>query len=279
MEMETKPKSKKLIIIPIMMLLVALILFYGMSSEGLKLDVDLAGGTQLVIDSERSINGDSLESTLNDFGASVTTSRGLSGNSIIIKYKSDVNTTKVLDVMKESGYSFDSYSIQTVGPSLGASFFTQAQTALLFAFIFMAIAIFVIFKKFMPSFYVVLCAFANLVEAVVISQFLGIELSLATFAALLLTLGYSVDTDILLTARVLKEKEGNVEDRFKGAFKTGITMTGTTLAALLVLYFATNSVVITQIASVLLIALVLDVINTWLLNANLLRWYMERSKK
>ena len=273
------PKNKKLIIIPALMLLAALVLLYGMASAGLNLDVDLEGGTQLVIDSDRSISEASLESALSQFGASVKSSRGLTGYSILIKYTSDVNTTEVLDVMEENGYSFENYSVQTVGPSLGAAFFTQAQTALLFAFVFMAIAVFIIFRKFMPSLYVVLCAFADLVETVVISQLLGIDLSLATFAALLLTLGYSVDTDILLTARVMKEKEGEVEDRFKGAFKTGITMTGTTLAALLVLYFATASVVITQIASILLIALALDVINTWLLNANLLRWYMERNHK
>ena len=98
---ELKFKSKKLIIIPAIMLLAALVLFYGMNNEGLKLDVDLAGGTQLVIDSDRSINEASLESTLSEFGASITTSRGLSGNSIIIKYKADVNTTQVLEVMEE----------------------------------------------------------------------------------------------------------------------------------------------------------------------------------
>ncbi len=274
-----KFRSKKLIIIPTIMLVVALVLFYGMASQGLKLDVDLAGGTQLVIDSERSINEESLKEVLAEYDASVRTSRGLSGYSIIIKYKADINTTEVLDNMGENGYSFDSYSIQTVGSSLGSSFFAQAQTALLFAFIFMALAIFILFKKPMPSFYVVLCAFANLIETVVISQLIGIELSLATFAALLLTLGYSVDTDILLTTRVLKTKEGHPEDRFKSAFKTGITMTSTTLVALFALYFVTTSVVIIQIASILLIALVVDLINTWLLNANLLRWYMERKKQ
>jgi len=272
----TAPKNKKLISIPILMLLASLVMFYLIASQGLNLDVDLEGGTQLIIESERSINEESLTSTLSQYDASVTSSRGLSGYSIIIKYGSNINTSQVLETMESSGYSFEDYSIQTVGPALGSSFFSQAQIALLFAFIFMAIVVFIIFRQFMPSFYVVLCAFADLVETVVISQLLGIELSLATFSALLLTLGYSVDTDILLTTRVMKEKEGEVEDRFKGAFKTGITMTGTTLVALLALYFLTASVVLQQIASVLLIALALDIINTWLLNANLLRWQMER---
>jgi len=279
MEVEQKIKSTKLIIIPAVMLLAAILMFYSISTAGLALDVDLEGGTQIVIDSDRSINEDSLENLLSDFDANVHMTRGITGNSIVIKYKADVNTTNVLEIMEENGYSFENFSIQTVGPSLGSSFFSQAQMALLFAFLFMALAVFVIFRQFMPSFYVVLCAFADLIETVVISQFLGIELSLATFAALLLTLGYSVDTDILLTARVLKTKEGNIEERFKGAFKTGITMTGTTFAALLALYFMTTSVVITQIASILLIALALDVINTWLLNANLLRWYMKKKGK
>ena len=270
---------RKLMVFPALVLLISLVLFYSMYSTGLKLDVDLAGGTQISIASDRSINEDSLQGVLKDFDATVHQSRGVTGYSILIKYKHDVNTTEVLDVMKTNGYSFEDYSVQTVGPSLGSSFFAQAQMALILAFVFMAITVFIVFRQPMPSFYVVLCAFSDLIETIVVSQLLGIELSLATFAALLLTIGYSVDTDILLTTRVLRSAEGTTEERMKGAFKTGMTMVGTTMAAVLALYLMSTSVVITQMASILLIALFFDIFNTWITNAGLLHWYLDKKGK
>ena len=47
-------------------------------------------------------------------------------------------------------------------------------------------------------------------------------------------IGYSVDSDILLTTRVLK-RQGKLNDKLAGAFHTGIIMTSTTLAAVTVL--------------------------------------------
>ena len=47
-------------------------------------------------------------------------------------------------------------------------------------------------------------------------------------------IGYSVDSDILLTTRVLK-RQGKLNDELNGAFRTGIIMTSTTIAAVTVL--------------------------------------------
>ena len=51
-------------------------------------------------------------------------------------------------------------------------------------------------------------------------------------AALLMLIGYSVDSDILLTNRVLK-RQGNLADKMAGAFTTGFIMTSTAIAAAL----------------------------------------------
>jgi preprotein translocase subunit SecF len=143
---------------------------------------------------------------------------------------------------------------------------------------FMSIAVFIVFRIPTPSFYVILSAFADIVEAFAVSQLIGIKLSLATFTALLLLIGYSVDTDILLTTRVLKS-EGEIGAKTRGAMKTGMTMLAATGAALIALFVMHASSTITQIASVLLIGLVFDVINTWITNAGLLRWYIERKNR
>jgi preprotein translocase subunit SecF len=104
---------------------------------------------------------------------------------------------------------------------------------------------------------------------------IGIPLSLGTLAALLMLIGYSVDSDILLTNRVLK-RQGKLNEKLSGAFTTGIIMTSTTLAATAALFIVSwfGSVqILMEISAVLLIGLVFDIMNTWLTNAGILKWY------
>jgi len=93
-------------------------------------------------------------------------------------------------------------------------------------------------------------------------------------------IGYSVDTDILLTTRILKEQEGLLNERIVGAFKTGITMTLTSLLAIVIALFVVKSFspVLTQIFTILSIGLGFDILNTWITNTSILKWYMEKKK-
>ena len=107
---------------------------------------------------------------------------------------------------------------------------------------------------------------------------LGIRISAAGIAAFLMLIGYSVDTDILLSTRLLKRKEGQLSERIASAFKTGITMTLTTIAAVIVALIVSDSEVISQIMLIILIGLVVDIINTWIQNLGLLRWYLKNEQ-
>lgn len=270
---------KTLMIVPLLIMLFSVIYFIYLSYSGLDLDIDLKGGTQMVIETPSPVDMKSIENILSEFTPNIRQASSLKGYTLIIELDSSVDTNAVKEKLKASGYDFDKYSEQSVGSTLGASFFKQAQIALLVAFIFMAAVVFIVFRMPLPSFYMVVVAVADILEALVFTQIFGVKLSLATFAALLLLIGYSVDSDILLTTRVLKTTEDTPKERIKNAMKTGLTMAGTTLAAVLVLYFATSSAVIQQIASVLLIGLVFDVVNTWMFNAPLIRWYAEKREK
>ena len=65
-----------------------------------------------------------------------------------------------------------------------------------------------------------------------------------------------------------------------GAFKTGITMTFSSIAAVGVALFFTLSfsAVLSQIFTILLIGLGFDLLNTWITNASLLKWYLEKKQ-
>jgi len=172
----------------------------------------------------------------------------------------------------------ENYSVETVGSSLGKSFLTQSLIALLAAFVFMSIVVFIAFRTFVPSMAVILCVMVDLIETFAAVSFIGLKLSTAGIAAFLMLVGYSVDTDILLSTRVLKRKEGSVYSRIKSAVGTGLMMNATTFAAALVGFLVTQSSVIKEIMIILLFGIVFDIINTWIQNAAILRWYAEKKR-
>jgi preprotein translocase subunit SecF len=271
---------KQVMIFPIIILLLSVIyLVFELTTTGLKVDIDFKGGSQIIADFQTPVSGAEIEAALKAYDANVRTATSLTGSSIIIGVDTSVNPQDVINTLEKNGFALKSYSTQTVGSALGESFFQQAVIVLIFAFVCMAITVFIIFRIPLPSGYVVLCGFANITDTLVVSQILGINMSLATFTSLLLLLGYGVDTDILLTTRVFKTTEGQPEAKIRGAIKTGLTMSGATIAALAALFVISTSTIIVQIASVLLIGLLFDMLNTWLLNAPLLRMYIERKAK
>ena len=107
----------------------------------------------------------------------------------------------------------EEYSIEVMGSSLGASFFKETFTALIFAFILMSIVVFIYFRTFIPSLAVILSAVSDIVVTLAIVDLIGMKLSTGGIAGFLMLVGYSVDTDMLLTTRLLKRKEGTVFER------------------------------------------------------------------
>jgi len=134
------------------------------------------------------------------------------------------------------------------------------------------------FLQSLPSIAVIFAAFADIVMALAVIDFFGIKISAAGLAAFLMLIGYSVDTDILLTTRALRKREGALNERIYGAFKTGIFMTLTGLIAVLPAFFIVTGLPdsFRQIFLILAIGLGADIINTWLTNAGIIKWYCEK---
>ena len=272
---------KLLLIVPMAFLIVsigALINQYNTTGDFFLKSIDLKGGTIITVNTNASLDREMVESTLSGVGSfNVRETRSLEGYGTIIQTGSEVDTDDVLSTLEASGIDVSDVSIESIGPSLGASFWVQAQLGMITAFIFMGIIVFFIFRTFVPSFAVIISAVADILMTLGFMQILGIELSLAGFAAILMLIGYSVDTDIMLTSRLLKEsEEKTVTEKLRRALKTGLTMTFTSIGALTALLISSISVVLSEIAAVLLIGLAFDIANTWLTNSVILRWYVER---
>lgn len=270
---------KALIIIPIILLLFSvgvLVNGYLQTGEWFQRSIELKGGSMIELQLSERIDVISIESSLSDkFPLSMRELSGLGGYGIVIEVGPETDPQQVLSELDAFGIDTSQPSIQTIGPSLGESFWGQAQIAVILAFIFMGGIVFFLFRKIVPSLAVMSCAVADILVTLAFMQLFGIELSLAGFASILMLIGYSIDTDILLTTRIMKGI-GEMKDRHKSALFTGLTMSVTTLGALSSLLIFGLSPIISQIATVLIIGLSVDVLFTWLQNSVLIRWYCER---
>lgn len=184
-----------------------------------------------------------------------------------------------LDVNTQLEIKNKNIRIQSVGKTLGDTFWKQGQNAVLFAYALIIAVVLFVFRDFVPSIAIIAAATFDAIFALGGMSILGLLLEPAALVSLLMLIGYSVDSDILLTTRVMKTKKGNVDERIDSAMKTGLTMTGTTMGAMIVILIVTTLLMdipaLPNIAAVLILGLIADIINTWMLNAGILKWYVE----
>lgn len=208
-----------------------------------------------------------------------------------IKDKADVYFAKAREIFKNDlitlistqlSVSPDSISAQEVGPSLGNFFLSQAKLAIILAFAFIVILVLYYFRNIFVAFTTLEAAFFDVLVGYAALGLFNIPLSLATIAPLLMLIGYSIDSEIMMNERMLKRKGSTNLEKLNGALKTGITMSGTALAsmfALLAVSYYANITVLFNISLVLIMGLSADMIASWCTNAVLILWYLESKKK
>ena len=279
---------KLLLILPAILLVFSIIYLFNFNAQNGDIvykDVSLTGGTTITVFDENIDTKEVKDALKSEFPDIIV--RGISDIRTGKQQAFFVETTSLPEEIKPALESFlgydlnsDNSSVEFSGQSLSLGFYQQLRTAIIISFIFMALVVFIIFKTPIPSLAVIISAFADIVFTIVLIDILGISLSIGGIVAFLMLIGYSVDTDILLTTRILRKKEGTLNQRMLGALKTGLTMTLTSIAAvsvaLIIIYSFSET--LRQIFTILLIGLGFDIFNTWITNASILKWYAEVKK-
>ncbi|MFH1448121.1 MAG: hypothetical protein ABIG39_04620 [Candidatus Micrarchaeota archaeon] len=186
--------------------------------------------------------------------------------------------SQILDTLRDN-VQFSSYSFANVMPSLSNYFLSKVFEILIVSIVLVTIVVFIVFRSFVPSIAVLIGAFSDVVIALGAMGLFGIPLTLPSFAAILMLIGFSLDTDMLLTLRIIKRTEGTPKQRAYETMKTGITMSSSTalaFAVLLILAIVTHIPTYYQIAAVAICGLMGDIVATWCLNAVIVLWYVER---
>jgi preprotein translocase subunit SecF len=251
-------------------------------ASGVKRGIDLQGGSIIIVNG---FNGtiDDVKAILGAYkGVEIISNviSGPDGKRLMIqlpKGESAISKEIVAALLKK-GYR-DLY-VREIGATVGELFWRNALQVSLIAAFFITAIIFLIFREFVPAIAIIVAAIFDIVFALAAMALFNVPLSLVSISALLMLIGYSVDTDILLTTKLLKSRE-NPREMAKEAMKTGVLMTLTSMAAVSVILgfsFIYKMEVLFSISIILFFGLLGDILYTWLGNAVILLWYVESKK-
>jgi len=273
----TRYTNRQLAAVPLVILAVALLIVGGWYvATGAPVDpgVDFTGGAELRVAVDAP-DGQARERIQQTFDPAPESIRSVpSDDTYILTFQTDETGVSALETQARDA-GFEVQSSYTVSASFGSRTQGLALGGVAFAFLGMSVLVFLMFRTFVPSIAVVVSAFSDIVVPVALMNLLGIELTLGTVAALLMLIGYSVDSDILLNNHILRRSGGFYESTHR-AMRTGVTMTLTSLSAMIVMTLVATVFgiqLLAAIGTVLVFGLATDLMNTYMLNLSLLRWY------
>lgn len=278
----TKISPRMLVGLPLVVLLVCVLIigipFVIPGYSGpfkLRMGMDLQGGTVAVISG---VDVDpALQQELQDYFNTPQINLREMPLGTSVEAPADVDTVELEKFIRER-YPNAEISSSFIGPTMGEDLQRQARNALILAFIGMTVVVFIEIRALLPSFTIIFSTISNMIIALGVMILLGVPLDVGTIGALLMVIGYSDDSHILLTVRVLKRK-GSLQEKLRSTLGTGLTMSMTTIVAVFALWIVSTHPVLDSIAVVLVFALVADLMNTWMLNAGVLVWYLKRRGK
>lgn len=250
---------------------------YAVTGSPVSLGYEFTGGVSIQIE-----DGSTVQEVREDFSGvegapDPENVRSITGGAVVRYGPLTEDQQSALDEFRRANYP--DASLSAVSAAYGSSLLIQSMGAVAFAFLLMSLIIFAFFRTFVPSAAVVASALSDMTVPVAFMTVVGIDVSLATIPAILLLIGYSIDSDILLTRNTLTGKRRDFYDNVRSAMRTGVTMTTTSMSAMFVMAVAAhlfNVFVLRDIGLILFVGLATDLVNTYMMNVGVLRWYVLR---
>ena len=274
-----KYDPRHMVALPLALFIVSVIfLGFNTVTTGLPVEagIDFSGGIAVTIftdDSAADLEQYFKDYPLKSVGESIN-------NGYYLVFDNIPDENRFQEMTKHIYAKYPDAGIDQIGETFGKTLQTQAFWAVLMAFILMAVVVFIAFRNFIASLTIVAAGVFDISITATLMDLIGFTLSLGTTAALLMLIGYSVDSNILLTTRLFK-RQGRTDEKIANAFHTGFIMTTTTLVAVAVMFLVTfvgQIVIIRDISAVLLIGLLVDLMTTWMFNAGILKMYFAKKE-
>jgi len=268
----TEYTNRQLVAIPMALLAVAIVVLTvatALTGLPVALGIEFTGGTEMQV-----VTGDSPAEITSTFDENVDSITPIAGQTdpYQLTFQAD-DADPLLEQAEAAGYEVESVGERSA--SFASDSQRQAILGLMVAFGGMAALVALMFRTFIPSIAVIASAFSDIVIPLALMRLFDIELTLGTVAALLMLVGYSVDSDLLLNNHVLRRRGDFYTSTFR-AMRTGVTMTTTSIAAMVVMTVVSYLLgipLLPDVGLILVFGLLTDLMNTYLLNVSLLRYY------
>lgn len=269
--------NRDLLIIPGVLALLAVLVIGGyfvVTGSPVILGIEFIGGSELRLAPDQGVESpqDSIESAFTGTPSSIQSVPA--DGTYIVKFRGEGQDVGELESQAEAA-GFTVQSSSEISPTFGADSQRLTVIGMLFALVAVGFLVYGLFRTFVPSVAVILSALSDVLVPIAMMNVLGIEMTLGTVAALLMLVGYSVDSDMLLNDYVVR-RGGDFYTQVYAAMDTGVTMTLTSFVAMVIMAVGATILgvpLLQDIGLIIAFGLVVDVLNTYLMNVTLLRWY------
>ena len=187
--------------------------------------------------------------------------------------KSEEIFKKVIEVLDK--YNIKEYTYSSISGKVGKDLLKNLIKILIISVIFVSIAVFYFFRSLLPTLSIVLSTFLTIVDLLGILVLFKISFSIIILGVILMIFGYSVGSDSILGVYLFK-RGGKIEDRIINAFNIVIKQEITSTIVFLLLFFLSTINEVKIISLVAIFGFIFDLINTWLLTAQIQRIIIEK---
>jgi len=175
------------------------------------------------------------------------------------------------------GLAESSITVGAIGPTVSGVHVLQIIVVGIGALIVMGVIIF-IFRRRVAASNALITAGLDILGILGLMTLFRVPLSMASIIGILITFGYVIDSNILLAYRLLKGAVGSPRENIGEAMKAGLTMSVVALAILLSVNILTTAGPINELTFALVFGIIVNIINTWFLSAELFMRHVERKK-
>ncbi len=255
---------------------------------GPRYGVDFTGGTLIQVEFEQETSVADLRSILSSAGMENAQIQQFGGsNDFLIRTQDFEGIVEEVSTLLRDNYGADGFTMSTdaVGPKVGSELQRKAAIAILMSF---ALTLVYLAFRFEWRFGVaaIIATFHDITVTFGFISLFNIEITLATVAAILTILGYSLNDTIVVFDRIRENLKKRRKDSYKDIVNASINETlprtvltsGTTLATLMAL-FILGGTVVRPFALVLILGIVIGTYSSIFVASPALLEIEERSRR
>jgi preprotein translocase subunit SecF len=248
---------------------------------GLPLSRDFKGGSLVMVQGLQNVPDPSgvksaVESSL---GKNVDVLPVENGFHIETDALSESEETNVKGALfNQFGIPASSVTIESIGPAISSLQIEQMLYSIVIAFVVIGVITFIIFRRRVVPMAVLLVIGLDILCVLGCMSLFRVPMSLASVVAIVVLVGYAVDTNILLAYHVLKGVGGEPREQATASMNTGLMMGVLLIVVFLSLNVLTSVTQLNVLTATMIFGIAINIFNTWFLGAGILLRQAERQR-